>query len=226
MQKLKRAREQAALTDADVARLTRLSPRVIAAIEQERYDLMPAGLYARAAVRAYAQAIGLDPAVVAAALHPLLPDTPLDLAVLAELRAPNRRPDAVRYVLAPIADAALLLLIAATILRVCGAVCGLPPIAMLQSAPASMALLCATPIALYFWLLGATDVRTMGPWLLDLEILPRAEEPLSLQLWLRRGLQYIVRELALAVRQHRNDTSGSRAAANPPFGRHGHAFKA
>ena len=198
MQNLKRARERAALTDADVARLTRLSPRVIAAIEQERYDLMPAGLYARAAVRAYAQAVGLNPAEIAAALHPLLPDTPLDLAVVAELRTPLRGPSAIRYVLAAVADAALLLTIAATIVRVCAATCGLAPIAMLQNAPASMALLCATPIALYFWLLGATDVRTMGPWLLDVEILPRASGPLSLGAWLMRGLQYVERELAFA----------------------------
>ena len=178
---LKRARERAALSEADVARLTRLSPRVIAALEEERYDHLPAGLYARAAVRAYAHAVGLDPDETAAALRPFLPDTPLDLAALADLRAPHRSSDAIRHIVAAATDGALLLLIAAIILRVCGAACGLTPGQMLYGAPASMALLCATPIVLYFWLLGATDVRTLGPWLLDLEILPRLQGPLSLR---------------------------------------------
>jgi transcriptional regulator with XRE-family HTH domain len=222
---LKRAREQAALSDADIARLTRLSPRIIAALEQERYDLVPAGIYARAAVRAYAQAVGLNAAEVTEALQSLLPETPLDLAVMAELRAPQRRPGGSRYVIAASADASLLLLIAATILRVCGAVCGLTPSALLKAAPASMALLCAVPVLLYFWLLGATGVRTLGPWLLDLEILPRAEGPLSLHAWLHRGFLYVASELAFAARRCRNDVTDPRALAVPPFGAERHPSK-
>jgi hypothetical protein len=61
-----------------------------------------------------------------------------------------------------------------------------------------MAILCAAPIVLYFWLLGATDVRTAGPWLLDLEILPRFNGPLSFEEWWRRGFLYLARELKLA----------------------------
>jgi cytoskeleton protein RodZ len=57
---LKRAREEAGLSVADVTRRTRLSPRIVAAIEAERYDLLPAGIYARTSVRAYALAVGVD----------------------------------------------------------------------------------------------------------------------------------------------------------------------
>jgi hypothetical protein len=195
---LRRAREQAAISAADLERLTRLSPRIISAIDEERYESLPAGIYARTAVRAYAQAVGLDPAEVLEALQPLLPETPLDLAALAELRAQPRRHELSRYILAATADAALLLLIAVTILRVCGAACHLTPLELLKDAPASMGILCGTPVVLYFWLLGATDVRTAGPWLLDLEILPRVTGPLSLQVWLRRGFLYVARELAFA----------------------------
>ncbi len=196
---LRRAREEAAISAADVERLTRLSPRVISAIDEERYGSLPAGIYARTAVRAYAQAVGLDPAEVLAALQPLLPETPLDLAALAELRAQPRRHRSSRYILAATADAALLLLIVVTILRVCAAACHLTSSDLLRNAPASMAILCAMPIALYFWLLGATDVRTAGPWLLDLKILPPMKGPLSLHAWLRRGFLYMTRELALAL---------------------------
>ena len=88
---LKRVREDAGLTAGDVASRTRLSPRIVAAIEAERYDLLPAGLYARTAVRAYAQAIGSEPDAVVAELRSRLPETRLDLAEVAELRGPTRR---------------------------------------------------------------------------------------------------------------------------------------
>src|SRR4051794_10434728 len=89
---LRRAREDAGLTAADVASRTRLSPRIVAAIEAERYELLPAGLYARTAVRAYAQAVGIEPDAALTALRARLPEAPLDLAEVAELRAPTGRP--------------------------------------------------------------------------------------------------------------------------------------
>ena len=72
------------------------------------------------------------------------------------------------------------------------------PSTLVSTAPGSMAILCSTPIVCYFWLLGATDVRTAGPWLLDLEILPRFAGPLSFEEWWRRGFLYVAQELRLA----------------------------
>ena len=194
---LKCVRERAGVSAADIARLTGLSPRTIAAIDEERYGELPAGIYARASVRAYAQALGLDSASVLENLQPQLPDAPLDLLELAELRAPKRR--GARYVLAAAIDALVLLIIVAAILWVCSAFCARAPFQLLRTAPAAMAILCATPIALYFWLLGATGVSTLGPWLLEIEILPAFEGPLSFDAWLQRGLLYPAREVKLAV---------------------------
>ncbi len=196
--RLKRAREDAGLTAAEVASRTRLSPRIVAAIDAERYELLPAGLYARTAVRAYAQAVGVEPDAVIAELRARLPEAPLDLAEVAELRAPEPRPRRHHYALAAALDAAILLSIDALIVRVCAGACGLLPFELLATAPGSMAMLCATPIVFYFWLLGATDVRTAGPWLFDLEILPPFDGPLSFEEWWRRGFEYVTRELKLA----------------------------
>jgi transcriptional regulator with XRE-family HTH domain len=195
---LKRAREDAGLTAAELASRTRLSPRIVAAIEAERYDLLPAGLYARTAVRAYAQAVGIEPDTAIAELRSKLPEAPLDLAEVAELRAPTPRPGRHHYALAAALDAAILLSIDAVIVRVCATGSGLLPFELLATAPGSMAILCAAPIVFYFWLLGATDVRTAGPWLFDLEILPPFEGPLSFEEWWRRGFVYVAREMKLA----------------------------
>ncbi len=195
---LKRAREDAGLTAADVSCRTRLSPRIVAAIETERYELLPAGLYARTAVRAYALAVGIEPDTVLAELRSRLPEASLDLAEVAELRAPTRRLGRLHYAAAATLDGGILLAIDAAIVCVCAFACGLLPSTLLGDAPGSMALLCSTPVVFYFWLLGATDVRTAGPWLLDLEILPRFEGPLSFEEWWRRGFLYVSREVTLA----------------------------
>jgi hypothetical protein len=116
---------------------------------------------------------------------------------MAELRTSRARQTTRRYGLAGIIDAAILIAIAGAILVICAAVCGVSAFQLLLAAPAPMMLLCSTPVVLYFWLLGATGVRTAGPWLLDLEILPPVRGPLSLnELW-HRGAAYLRRELEL-----------------------------
>jgi hypothetical protein len=206
---LKQARQLAGVSVEEIGRATRLSPRILAAIDEDRFDMLPAGIYARMAVRAYADALGLDATAVLAVLQPRLPDAPLDLASVAALRTPppHARRD-FRYPAAALVDAALLAAIVSTMVAVCAVVCGLPPRALVADAPAPMLLLCGTPIALYFWLLGATDVGTLGVRLLEVEILPAFDGPLRFDAWLRRGPQYALRELTLAVEGWRPNCYG------------------
>jgi hypothetical protein len=129
-----------------------------------------------------------------------LPAAPLDVAAVAEVRNQDQpRSSGTRYLLAAAVDALVVLLIAAAITIACGVVCQMMPAALVKSAPMPIAVVCAMPVILYFWILGATDVRTVGPWLLDLEILPRADAPLSLRAWLRRGLSYVLHEVRFAL---------------------------
>ena len=194
---LKTARQARGLTSSDIARETRLSPRTITAIEEGRFNDLPAGLYARTSVRAYAVAIGLDPAEVLAELQPQLPSARLDLLALADARKRHRSNGTHRYVLAGAIDVAVLLAINAAIVLVCAAACSTRPFHLLGAAPGSMSLLWGTAAGLYFWLLGATDVRTAGPWMVGVEILPRAHGPMALNLFLRRGVAYVAREIEL-----------------------------
>jgi transcriptional regulator with XRE-family HTH domain len=59
--RLKDARESRGRSHRQIADATKLSVRVVEAIERGRRDQMPSGIYRRAAVRAVAAEVGLDP---------------------------------------------------------------------------------------------------------------------------------------------------------------------
>jgi cytoskeletal protein RodZ len=68
---LKRARERRGLTLQQVAKETKLPQRHLEALEQDNLALLP-GFYQRAEIRAYAQAVGIDPSVLRAQLDSAL----------------------------------------------------------------------------------------------------------------------------------------------------------
>ena len=57
---LREARRQRAITLADVERDTRINAAYIEALEAERFDVLPAPVYARGFLRSYAKYLGLD----------------------------------------------------------------------------------------------------------------------------------------------------------------------
>jgi cytoskeleton protein RodZ len=59
-QSLRQARERQGLELSDVEAATRIGPRYLVALEQERFDRLPAPAYARAFLRGYADFLGLD----------------------------------------------------------------------------------------------------------------------------------------------------------------------
>ena len=58
---LRHAREQSGLTLRQIADATKLSVRNLSALENNRIDQLPGGIYRRAIVRTYASHVGLDP---------------------------------------------------------------------------------------------------------------------------------------------------------------------
>ncbi|GAE24326.1 transcriptional regulator [Halalkalibacter wakoensis JCM 9140] len=60
-QHLKEVREQKGLSLDDLQRTTKIQRRYLLAIEEGRFDTLPGIFYARAFVKTYAEAIGLDP---------------------------------------------------------------------------------------------------------------------------------------------------------------------
>ena len=57
---LRHAREQQGLTLAEIERTTRIRERYLAALENERFEVLPGDTYAKGFVRQYAEALGLD----------------------------------------------------------------------------------------------------------------------------------------------------------------------
>lgn len=69
---LRRLRMQRGIEIADIAEVTKVSVRYMQALEDESFELLPAAVYVRGFLTAYARTVGLDPARVAASYMPRL----------------------------------------------------------------------------------------------------------------------------------------------------------
>jgi cytoskeleton protein RodZ len=58
--KFRKAREKKELSLDDVSNVTKISTRMLQAIEEEHFDLLPGGVFNRGFIRAYAKHLGLD----------------------------------------------------------------------------------------------------------------------------------------------------------------------
>jgi cytoskeleton protein RodZ len=88
--RLKREREQRKITLDEIAVSTKIGTRFLAAIEQDRFDQLPGGIFNKGFIRAYARHLGMDEnqaiADFVAATEPILPEPlPQDAPVLAAL---------------------------------------------------------------------------------------------------------------------------------------------
>lgn len=105
---LRRERELRGIDLRDIAEATKISVRFLHALEQDRVDILPGGIFPRAFVRQYARYLGLDPErLVAEFLY----------ATGAEPRpqAPRDRSRGRRGLLWPVAGAALAVIAAAAV---------------------------------------------------------------------------------------------------------------
>ncbi|MGA9814394.1 MAG: helix-turn-helix domain-containing protein, partial [Terriglobales bacterium] len=89
--RLKREREQRKITLDEIAVSTKIGTRFLAAIEEDRFDQLPGGIFNKGFVRAYARHLGMDEnqaiADFVAATEPALPEPspPQEAPVLAAL---------------------------------------------------------------------------------------------------------------------------------------------
>lgn len=155
------ARVQHGLSLHDIAGSTRLSPRVVKALDSGRFDQLPAGIYARSYVRAFAAAVGLDADEALTTISDQLP-RPVELVaeVLEQVRPPQAR--AARTGLASDVAVDVTFLAALTVLLVScvAAYCGLPVRMLVRLAPGPLIGLCAPVWAVYEILLGRVCAPT------------------------------------------------------------------
>jgi transcriptional regulator with XRE-family HTH domain len=90
LERLRQAREAQGLDVEALAHRTRLRAHLLEAVEQGRFEALPRGVYARAVVRAYAEAVGIDPHRVIMEVASLLPVPEDPLEGLARVRGFDR----------------------------------------------------------------------------------------------------------------------------------------
>ena len=76
---LRRARESRGVSLEEVSKATRISVRLLEAIERERFDQLPGGVFRSSFVRQYAQAVGLDEEQTVTEFEQLSPPQELNL---------------------------------------------------------------------------------------------------------------------------------------------------
>src|SRR6202040_2454234 len=59
-EKLRQQREQRGISLDAISTVTKISPRMLRAIEDEHFDQLPGGVFNKGFVRAYARQVGLD----------------------------------------------------------------------------------------------------------------------------------------------------------------------
>jgi hypothetical protein len=149
------ARVQQGVSLQDIARSTRLSPRIVKALDSGRFEQLPAGVYARSYVRAFAAAVGLDADATLTALSDELPQ-PVELVaeVLNQVRPRRAGAASAALVRDAAVDAALLFGLSLLLITVVAEYCGLPVRALVRLAPGPMIGLCAPVWVVYEMLLG------------------------------------------------------------------------
>jgi transcriptional regulator with XRE-family HTH domain len=185
-ERLRRRREQKGWGIEDVVRRTGVRSRLLELIDRGQFAELPAGLYGRSAVRAYAEAVGLPADEVLEEVAPLMRvvEDPLDgLARVRGLKRSPARPasepsttpvvacdpagaesSGVRWhqLAAAGIDAALLAGIDVTLVWLTAVACGTPIELIPRIALAPIGLLCALFAGLYFLLLGGVRNATVG----------------------------------------------------------------
>lgn len=184
LERLRQAREAQGVDLEALAQRTRLRIHLLEAVEQGRFDALPRGVYARAVVRAYAEAVGLDPNRVVTEVAPQLPEPEDPIEGLARVRGFERPPPspsagetpieaplpAAARTAIPLARAAavaaldttVLLAFAAIITVATATVCGVTVPELFELAAPALLAQAVFAGALYFILLGGVGGATLG----------------------------------------------------------------
>ena len=199
---------------------------VLESIERGAFGELPAGLYGRHAVRAYATAVGLDADAVLDEAGQLLPipEDPLDgLArvrgfvrrsrptVADEERMPVARPHALatpepgeptpdwRRFAASAIDGAVLVCVVLALAQLTAVAAGTPMSDVIAVAFPAWALMAALISATYFVLLGGIRNATLGVAAVGAPVEGRRVEALDARYAIRRGLKCALRESSIVV---------------------------
>lgn len=179
-EQLRLARQRRGLSLATIARQWGVRETNLELIEQDKFEDLPTGLYGRAAVRAYATAVGLPGDEVLAEVMPRLRPLADPIEGLARVRGIDNKPErslkdilrvptpavnlssTTRGHVANILDALVLLVLDFVLLELTAAVAGVRATEILRIAAPWMLTLFLLIAALYFVMLGGLLRATVG----------------------------------------------------------------
>ncbi|MBI1746004.1 MAG: DUF4115 domain-containing protein [Acidobacteria bacterium] len=107
---LRRHRESKRILLEQAAQDTKIGTRYLKAIEENRFEILPGSVYAKAYIRLYAVFLGLDPEDLSRRYQSLITPAPMDVLVTEEptpsVRYPHRRPYSISSIAAVLLIAA------------------------------------------------------------------------------------------------------------------------
>jgi transcriptional regulator with XRE-family HTH domain len=198
--RLQQARLAAGLQLSDIEQRTRISPSVLRWIDAGQFQRLPAGIYARSYIRAFAEAVGLDPHEFLASIDHELPvaaDITAAPVVRTSERTTTHSPELSRMAAAS-ADAALLSVIYALVLGATAAVCRLPVSEVLAFGMPATVLVLIVLTGLYFLLFAGVQGRTPGAALVGLPAL-EGSGPIQLNAIAARAMRAFISEASLGI---------------------------
>ena len=218
---LREARLAAGLELSDIEQRTRISPSILRWIDEGQFHRLPAGIYARSYVRAFAQAVGLDPAgVVASVEHELPPAS--DSAPVAAL--PAGRPAAARRwplqwlrFAAAAVDAAVLSIVYSLVLVATAAVCRRPVGEIVNAALPAVVMMLILLTALYFLVFAGVQGRTPGARVFGLPAFA-ARGPVHLGAIAVRALRVFASEASISAELVAHRSAAGEVSTVEPYG--------
>jgi hypothetical protein len=171
---LRAARLARGLSLETIEAQTRLAPHLIEKIDAGRFAELPAGLYARAYIRAVAKAVGLDGDEVIQVLGPCLPETPDPMPVLRDLVQRSEIPLSPRIAgwLAAAADGVLIGLATGGVAMFVETCTGTKVASGGAEAVAALLVIAAIVAVPYFLILAGIGGRTPGQQLAGAAAIP------------------------------------------------------
>src|SRR5580658_4116214 len=101
-EKLRKQREQRGIELDAISNTTKISTRMLRALEDERFDQLPGGVFNKGFVRAYARLVGLDEEEAIADYLAALRESQIQAqSILPDFRSPAGKPDTVAVREAP-----------------------------------------------------------------------------------------------------------------------------
>src|ERR1700678_4034643 len=101
---LRREREMRGVSLDEIVATTKIGRRLLVALEEEQFDLLPGGIFNKAYVRAYAKCVGIDEDEAVAGYLEAAHETPPDTKVIAHQRSfhSDQRPERTGFPMVPV----------------------------------------------------------------------------------------------------------------------------